>query len=88
MIPEYIHPILRQAIGYFFDGWSSEEAPAILNPWKYGYTNDRLLDLYPEWSEFCLDREWSIRAALDNGASEEYWKNLEMECMFLIEQYD
>jgi hypothetical protein len=87
MIPNYLSLILQQAIGHFFKGWKEDSAPAILNPWKYGYTNDRSFDLYSEWSEFLLDREFGIMDALDNGAGYDFWYNLEAEAQHLIEQY-
>ena len=87
MIPNYISLILQQAIGHFFKGWKEEDAPAILNPYKYLYTNDRSFDLYSEWSEFLLDREFVIIDALDNGASPDFWFNVEAEANYLIEQY-
>lgn len=86
---ESTDPILRQAVGHFFKGWKEDDAPAILNPWKHNYTSNRQLDLYPQWSEFMLDREMPIVRALQGSPdSETFWQELEDDAQSLISQYD
>jgi len=68
---EQMDPIARQAVGHFIEGWGEDDAPAILNPWKHRYTENRQLDLLPEWSELCLDWEAPLRQALQAGGAQE-----------------
>ena len=62
---ELLIPIAKEAVGHFMQSWKSDAAPMILNPYKYGYTENRTLDLYPDFSEIILDHEASLSYMLN-----------------------
>ncbi len=59
-----LNTVAQQAVGHFMQGWGEDAAPAILNPWKHNWTENRQLDLYPDFSELILDHEFSLAAML------------------------
>lgn len=59
--------IALEAVGHFMLGWGEDAAPSILNPWKHRITEDRSLDLYPDFSEIIMDNEMALGAMLRGG---------------------
>jgi len=55
-----------EAVGHFMLGWDEESSPAILNPWKHRITDNRQLDIYPEFSALILDYEFPLAAMLND----------------------
>jgi hypothetical protein len=59
-----------EAVGHFMLGWGEDDSPAILNPWKHRITDNRQLDLYPDFSELILDWEYPLAAMLNDETTE------------------
>lgn len=55
-----IGDLLEQAIGVFFLNWKEDDAPMVLNPYKYRHTDNRNMNIYPKLSELLLDEEEHI----------------------------
>ena len=84
-----INQIAQQAVWHFIQGYKDGYAVgAIVDPWKYGYTQNRQLDLYPEWSELCLDYEFELVAALhDETAQHEFLEDFDARAELIIAKF-
>lgn len=60
-----IGDLLEQAIGVYFLNWKEEDAPMVLAPHKYRYTNNRGMSISSELSELLLDQEEHINYILN-----------------------
>jgi len=66
-----LEPIAKQAAWHFIQGIKDPyDVGAIVDPYKYRYTDNRELDLYPKWSELCLNYEFELTEALENPEKE------------------
>ncbi len=81
--------IAKQAAWHFIEGVKDPyDVGAIVSPYNHNYTEKRELDLYPEWSELCLDYEFELCEAMENPEKEyEFLVDFETAALNIESQY-
>lgn len=84
--------IAKQAFGHFFLGWDAIKAPAILQPYTYGYVSKQHGSAYSEFSQYLLDSEGTLNALSKQSKFDEddmdYIKEFNKECDQILAAVD